>query len=236
MGSSALVFYCLTAVSLQQNRPENNAPKITITAPTNNSQFYWNSMVPYSIRIADVEDGNSEYNEIASNEVLMMIRYLRDSNLVKKYMFDRSKTNPEPLVWMRNSTCFSCHSAQAKLIGPSYNLVAKKYPNNSTSVETLAKKIIEGNSGTWGDTQMPPHPDLTIEKTRQIVKWILKNGADPDQNYFVGVEGAFYTKGKPENEAKKGVYVLTASYIDHGLKDVPGSSKQGQHSIVLKNF
>lgn len=193
-------------------------------------------MVPYSIRIADVEDGNSEYNEIASNEVLVMIRYLSDSSLVKKYLLDKSKTNPEPLVWMRHSTCFSCHSAHAKLIGPAYILIANKYPNNSTSVETLAKKIGEGTAGTWGDIPMPPHPDLTIEKTRQIVKWILTNAADPDQNYFVGVEGAFRSREKPKQETKKGVYVLTVSYIDHGLKDIPNSSKLGQQSIVLKNY
>ena len=236
MGSAALVFYCLTAFSLIQNHSKNNVPKVTITLPANNSQFQWNSMVRYSIHIADVEDGDSEYNEIATNEVLVMIRYVADSNQVKKYLLDKSKTNPVPLIWMRNSTCFSCHSAQEKLIGPSYNLVAKKYPNNSTSVEALVKKIMEGTSGTWGDIQMPPHPDLTIEKTRQIVKWILTNGADPDQNYFVGVEGAFRSMEKPKQETKKGVYVLTVSYIDHGLKDLPNSSKLGQQSIVLKNY
>ena len=254
IGFIELVLHCFTAAFSQGT--ENSAPKVTITSPAQHSAFQWNSIVPYAIRVSDKEDGNSEYNEIPANEVLLMVAYLPDSTHVKKYLSDRSKTDREVLLWMGTSTCFNCHAAKAKLIGPSFEQIAQRYTNNSTTVDSLAKKIITGSSGTWGDLKnlkMPPHPDLKIDQVREIVRWILKNSLDPDQSYFVGIEGAFRTKEKPTREPGKGIYILTASYTDHGMKGPGGpsdqviragpsdriiraGSKQGQHTIVLKNY
>src|SRR5258708_10225750 len=157
IGSPAFVFYFFSA---SRSRQSNNPPEVTITAPAKNGRFQWNSVVHYEIRVSDKEDGNSEYNEIAANEVLLMVAYLPDSAHAKKYLSDRSKKNPEVLSWMSTSTCFNCHAAKAKLIGPSFELIARRYPDNSISAEALANKIITGSSGTWGDLKMPPHPDL----------------------------------------------------------------------------
>ena len=242
IGFIGLVLHCFIAAS---QGTENSAPKVTITSPAQNSAFQWNSIVPYAIRISDKEDGNSEYNEIPANEVLLMVAYLPDSTHLKNYLSDRSKANREVLLWMSTSTCFNCHAAKAKLIGPSFEQIALRYANNTATVDSLAKKIITGSSGSWGDLnlKMPPHPDLKIDKVREIVHWILKNSSDPDQNYFVGTEGAFRTKQKREEDHGTGVYVLTATYADHGVKGSPPSdgviragSRQGQHIVVLKNY
>ena len=217
-GFTLLMCCCFGIVFSQQKSVENSAPKVTITTPTKNSKLHWNSVVPYSIRVSDPEDGNSEYNEISNNEVLLVIQYLPDSTQVKKYLLDRSKMNHQPLLWMSTSTCFTCHAAKTKLIGPSYDLVAQRYRGRLNAVDSLAKKIINGSTGTWGDLKMPPHPDLKIEQVKEIVRWILQNNDDPNQNYIAGIEGAFRTKEKPAKESK-GVYVLTASYSDHGAKE-----------------
>jgi len=89
---------------------------------------------------------------------------------------------------------------------------------------------------------MPPHPDLKIEQVKEIVRWILKNNDDPDQIYLAGIEGAFRTKERPSRDAK-GVYILTASYTDHGIMETPHpdgiirqGTKVGQQTIVLKNI
>ena len=235
IGLPLLVICCFAAFSHQNNSP----PVVTITAPAKNSKFQWNSVIPYAIHVSDPEDGNSEYNEIPTKEVLLMVAYLPDSTRAKTFLEDRSKTNHEALLWMITSACFTCHSAKDKLIGPSFEQIAKRYPDNSISVESLTKKIITGATGTWGDLKMPPHPDLKIDQVRKIVRWILKNSSDRDQSYYVGIEGAFRTKEKPTGEPVKGVYILTASYTDHGIKGAPtrpSDSKQGQHTIVLKNY
>ena len=232
VGLIELILHCFTPAFSQGT--ENTAPNVTITSPAQNSAFQWNSIVPYTIRVSDKEDGDSEYNEIPANEVLLMVAYLPDSALVKSYLSDRSKTNRKVLLRMSTSNCFTCHAAKARLIGPSFELIARRYPDNSISVDSLSKQIIAGSFGTWGDLKMPPHPDLKIDQVNEIVRWILKNSSDPDQNYFVGIQGAFRTKEKPIREPGKGTYVLTATYTDHGVQGLPQTSKQGQHSIVLK--
>ena len=89
---------------------------------------------------------------------------------------------------------------------------------------------------------MPPHPDLKIEQVKEIVRWILKNNDDPDQNYIAGIEGAFRDKERPSGDPE-GVYILTASYTDHGIMETPQPDgiirqgvKVGQQTIVLKNI
>jgi len=245
LSSLIFIFFmccCFVAAFSQQKSGENSQPKVTIVTPTINNKLHWNSTIPYIIQVSDPEDGNSEYNEIAGNEVLLVIKYLPDSTQVKKYLLDRSKMNHQPLTWMSTSTCFNCHAARTKLIGPSFDLVAQRYRGRLNAEDSLAKKIISGSTGTWGDLKMPPHPDLKVEQVREIVRWILRNNDDPYENYLAGIQGAFRTREKPVKDPR-GVYVLTASYTDHGTKEaqhIDGSvqrgTKMGQQSIVLKDI
>jgi cytochrome c len=244
IGLTALTLYCSTTVHSQQ--PKNNPPEVVITTPPKNGRFKWDSIVPYAIHVADLEDGNSEYNEISTNEVLLIVRYLADSSQVKKYILEISGASQEPLIAMSTSTCLNCHASKNKLIGPSFELIAQRYPYNSATLESLAKKVMNGSTGIWGDAKMPPHPDLKFDQVREAVGWILTNGANPDQQFMTGTEGALRTKARPNGEAAKAVYVLTAIYADHGVKETQrgtsGSgdtarkgSKLGQHTVVLKN-
>jgi cytochrome c len=225
IGSGLLAGLCFTAFSEQENSP----PIVTIVTPATSSRFQWNSMVPYTIHVSDREDGDSEFNEISTNEVLLTVSYLPDSSRVSKYLLENANTPHPSLLRMSTSTCFSCHAAKTRLIGPSFEEIARRYANPSVSVDSLAHKIISGSSGTWGDLKMPPHPDLKLEQAREVVQWILQNGADPDRTYFAGVQGTFRTRGKPDRQQGKAVYVLTASYTDYGRK-------KGQQSMVLKGY
>lgn len=72
------------------------------------------------------------------------------------------------------TTCLSCHQTKTASIGPSYRDVAKKYAKDPEAYETLAKKILTGGSGAWGEQPMPPHPQHNIEETRQMIEAILK--------------------------------------------------------------
>lgn len=221
---------------VKQHLPENSLPSVRIISPVNNSKVQWNTIIPYSISVSDKEDGNSEYDEIANNEVILFVNYFSDSSNVKKYLRDQSRTNQEPLLWMSRSTCFNCHTSKNKLIGPSFESIARRYSGDPASVEGLAKKIIAGSSGTWSDVKMPPHPDLQIDQAKTLVSWILKNNSNPDQTFYVGKEGSIGTREKPGKEPGKAVYILTANYTDHGQKNDGQRSKTGIHSIVLRNY
>lgn len=66
--------------------------------------------------------------------------------------------------------CLACHSVNAKIVGPAYKDVAKRY--NQKDLEKLTNKVLKGGSGSWGAIAMPPN---TISKAdaQKLVKWIL---------------------------------------------------------------
>ena len=71
------------------------------------------------------------------------------------------------------SDCRTCHQDAAKVIGPAYMDVAKKYPNTPANVKMLAGKIIAGGKGVWGEIPMTPHPNVTQEDAEAMVTYIL---------------------------------------------------------------
>lgn len=71
------------------------------------------------------------------------------------------------------SDCLTCHNPDNKVVGPSYRDVAKKYEDNDTNVKYLVSKIIKGGSGVWGDVPMTPHPTISEDDAKEMVKYIL---------------------------------------------------------------
>lgn len=215
-----------------QNR--NNPPDVKIIAPENNSFFEWNTLVRYTISVEDEEDGASEYQEIASNEVFLEVVYLLDTSNIDDYLRGATHVDSDPvgLEMVKTSDCFNCHAVKTSMAGPSFAELTNRYSPNTDTVTLLAHRVVKGSSGNWGNAAMPPHPDLTEEQARQMVKWLLEHAGDPNWDFYAGTEGAFRTMAMPESE-EKGVYVLTATYTDHGLEDKPG--KRGQHTIVLRS-
>ncbi len=72
------------------------------------------------------------------------------------------------------SDCLTCHKIDDKLIGPSYKEIAKKYAGAPNDVVTaLARTIIQGGSGNWGNVPMTPHPAVSQEDAETMVRYIL---------------------------------------------------------------
>jgi cytochrome c len=69
------------------------------------------------------------------------------------------------------SDCTTCHKEQQKIVGPAFVDIAKKY--TAADEEKLAKKVIAGGSGNWGDIAMSPHPAIKLEDAKEMVKYIL---------------------------------------------------------------
>ena len=90
-----------------------------------------------------------------------------------------AKTEEEPLAegakLMKSTDCYSCHSLDATLIGPSFNKIAEKYPNNKKNVELLCEKVIKGGSGNWGQLPMQAHPTLDKAEVEKMVDYILSS-------------------------------------------------------------
>jgi cytochrome c len=67
----------------------------------------------------------------------------------------------------------SCHAVDKKLVGPSYQDVAKKYAGQADAVKTLAAKVKAGGKGNWGQIPMPPNPAVKDADIETLVKWVL---------------------------------------------------------------
>lgn len=89
---------------------------------------------------------------------------------------DKYKDDPvyiKGLEKIKSSDCTSCHMVERKIVGPSYAEVAAKYENNDENVAMLAKKVIEGGVGVWGEVPMPPHPALSEDDAKDMVRYVL---------------------------------------------------------------
>jgi cytochrome c len=230
----SLVIFAVGFVPENRSRrvSENTIPIVTITTPFAATPFEWNAIIPYAIEVSDREDGESKYDEISSREVLLWAKYLNDSSNRQREIIEQLK-NIDPLVWMAQSTCFNCHALKRKLIGPSFESIATRYPPTAGLSDTLAKRIHDGTTGRWGDVPMPPHPEMPPERLSRIVAWILRHSSDPTEYYSVGLSGTFRSRQRPAKITDREAYLITAGYFDHGIDGKGTKSKLGYHSITL---
>ena len=73
----------------------------------------------------------------------------------------------------KSSGCLACHTVDKKLVGPSYQEIAKRYRKDKGAAANLAQKVKAGGKGTWGDIPMPPNAHVKDADIRAIVQWIL---------------------------------------------------------------
>lgn len=73
----------------------------------------------------------------------------------------------------KSKNCMACHSVAAKLVGPAYKDVAKKYAGQKDAADKLAAKVIKGGSGVWGAIPMPANPQVNEADAKKLVAWIL---------------------------------------------------------------
>ncbi len=68
--------------------------------------------------------------------------------------------------------CIQCHASYKTLAGPSYHDIAKRYQSDPHARVDLGLKIVNGSSGAWGPTPMPP---VAVAKgdVKPLVDWIL---------------------------------------------------------------
>lgn len=193
----------------------NNQPEVQFTTPKNGETFQVNNRVPYSLSISDPEDGESEYDEIPRNQVLLRVRYVKGDKLSSES--DHTMGNDPPgLLGILGSNCLNCHAFKSKLIGPSFLEISNKYQDGELEMELMASRIKNGSSGIWGPVVMPAHPELSDREIDEMLLWITKEADLDVVDYYTGTEGTFLTN-PPAGIDGKGAFVLTAGYTDKGV-------------------
>jgi cytochrome c len=67
-----------------------------------------------------------------------------------------------------------CHLLDRNTVGPAFKAVAKKYAHDKGAAGRLFVEVKKGgSSGVWGDTPMPPNPQVKDADLKQIVAWVL---------------------------------------------------------------
>jgi cytochrome c len=69
--------------------------------------------------------------------------------------------------------CLACHSVDKKLVGPSYQDVAKKYAGQKDAVAVLTKAIKTGGSGKYSPVPMPPQAALSEADAKTLATWVM---------------------------------------------------------------
>jgi cytochrome c551/c552 len=66
----------------------------------------------------------------------------------------------------------SCHQVAKKVVGPSFQDVAKKYKGDAKAADHIVTVIKKGGKGVWGPVPMPPHPQVSDENAKKLADWV----------------------------------------------------------------
>ena len=78
------------------------------------------------------------------------------------------------LALVAANDCLTCHAVNQTTTGPAYADIAAKYAGaDDAQVTKLAQTIINGGSGNWGQVPMTPHPNISLDDAKAMVKYIL---------------------------------------------------------------
>ena len=70
--------------------------------------------------------------------------------------------------------CDECHAIREYRIGPPFLAVAVRYSAQGPAAEErLARKIINGGAGNWGNIPMVPNERVSLKDARAIAHWVL---------------------------------------------------------------
>jgi cytochrome c len=73
--------------------------------------------------------------------------------------------------------CNNCHDASSRIVGPALKEIADRYKGKKVNVE-VAKRIIEGSEGRWGDMPHPSNAALEPADAKLLAHWILSGAPD----------------------------------------------------------
>jgi cytochrome c len=74
----------------------------------------------------------------------------------------------------KQNACLGCHAVDKKVVGPSFQAVAKKYATDPSASAFLKNKILKGGSGSWGAVPMPANTKLSDADVSLLTSWILR--------------------------------------------------------------
>ena len=222
----------------------NDPPEITWDI-AGNQTFYWdNRNISYAVHASDLEDGSTEEGTLNPEDIVISFDYMAQgldiTEVAQGHQTGTQNAGPLGKRLIDGSDCKSCHNINKKVNGPSYMDIATRYRSDASAPKVLAKRILEGSSGNWGETAMAAHPQLSEQEVGEMVKYILSLGIRKKVNSKYPTAGKFVANEHLEEE-QKGQYVLMASYTDNGNENIKPITSRKQinlrhHRVEAEDF
>ena len=211
----------------------NDPPNLSIQIEPQNEIYWDNKEVKYQISVTDQQDGSTDAGTIDPNLVTVTLDYIPEGkDLVKATIGHQQNVVPEGLKLIEGSDCKACHAQNEKVNGPSYNDIAEKYSKKDRAA--LINGVIKGSVGTWGETMMSAHPQLSIDEVGTIIDYILSFKEDKiDAKESLPLTGVLKFQDHMSRQ-DEGIYVLMASYRDKGNEQFPASELSVRNQVVFR--
>jgi len=74
---------------------------------------------------------------------------------------------------LQQHRCKACHAPNKKVIGPSFQAISAKYPNDINTVKYLSARVKNGGSGVWGVVAMPAIRSIGDADLLEVITWIM---------------------------------------------------------------
>lgn len=88
--------------------------------------------------------------------------------------------NTKAFALAKQNACLGCHAVDKKIVGPSFQSIAKKYAGDQNATVFLKNKIKNGGSGSWGVVPMPANAKLNDADLNSVTSWILRGAPGPN--------------------------------------------------------
>lgn len=211
----------------------NDPPKLSIAINTDNHIFWKNKKVNYTVAVEDNQDGSTSAGSIDPDKVIVTLDYIPEGkDIIKATIGHQQNVVPAGLKLIQDSDCAACHDQDERVNGPSYKEIAERYTTLDKAV--MINSVITGSVGSWGETMMSAHPQLSIEEVGEMVDYIFTLKSDQE----VLAKESLPLSGVVQFEEHKasqygGVYVLMASYRDEGNPEVPESVLSVRDQVIF---
>ncbi len=224
----------LSSTATQEIQVGNEAPEV-FWALEGNQSFYWdNRNLNYTVSAKDLEDGNPENGSIDSDQISVTIDYLDQgydiTQVAQGHQLEVKTLAPLGKRLIDGSDCKNCHAEKIKVNGPSYTEIAKHYQNDPNAEDYLAQKIIRGGAGNWGETVMSAHPQINLDNAKEIASYILTIAKPEKVVSKYPASGVFVMKDHI-NKKQRGQYILMASYTDKGNDKIKSITVRDQINL-----
>lgn len=205
----------------------NSRPQLNIDLEGNRSFLLpGRNKLSYSATVNDAEDEAS--GQLKRDQVVVNAAWVEDEELVDGVRRGERQLPAGDLRFasgeglIAKSDCYTCHKERSENVGPAYLAVAERYDDKPATITSLAKKVIKGGNGVWGERLMSGHPALSQNDAEIMVGYILS----------LNDAGRLPLAGSASPGKGSGSYVLAASYRDRGGRNAP--PLVGQSAIVLR--